>query len=162
MKSEHPEIIIRKMTIDALPAVVELEQRCGLNSHGIEGYEKILIDPRAILLVAAEESDQSDVVGIFSGVVILDELQIDNIAVAVLHQREGIGKLLLESALTTAARLGACTAILEVRTANLAARTFYEKNGFDKIGFRKQYYSAPIDDALLLGREIQNPVINVS
>jgi len=151
--------------------VVGLEQECGLNSRGIDGYQKIISDPRYILLMAMNGDDRSStfgafgtfgIVGVFSGIVILDELQIDNLAVATGERRKGIGESLLNSALTIAARLGARTAILEVRSANSTARSFYEKIGFEKVGQRKAYYTAPPDDAIILSCEIQKPIINVS
>ena len=90
----------------------------------------------------------------FSGDVIVDELQIDNLAVSESCRRRGVGRLLLRSALSFAHRLGARTVALEVRSANMSARTFYEKEGFVLTGLRKGYYADPFDDALLLSREI--------
>lgn len=39
---------------------------------------------------------------------------------------------------------------LEVRSKNLAAISLYEKLGFEKVGLRRAYYSAPVDDAVLM------------
>ena len=39
---------------------------------------------------------------------------------------------------------------LEVRCKNKDAISLYEHYGFKKIGIRKEYYSAPTDDALLM------------
>ena len=77
------------MTVDLLPSVVELEEACGLNSRGLEGYRKILSNPQSVLLVAlAPVSPMSHIgpvslLGAFSGEVVVDELQIDNRADAV-------------------------------------------------------------------------------
>lgn len=150
-------IVVRvaQMTDGDLPLVVALEKECGLNSRGVDGYRKILPDQNAILLVAIEDSEDRCIVGMFSGSVVVDEMQIDNLAVNERYRRMGIGQILLASALSSAARLGAVVATLEVRSANLPARAFYEKEGFALVGFRKRYYAAPSDDALLLTREIQ-------
>jgi len=147
-------IRVAPMTPEVLFSVVALEEECGLNSRGVEGYRKILSNPNTILLVAIESSENHHVVGIFSGDVVANELQIDNLAVSERFRRMGIGQSLLKSALSLAARLCARTAILEVRSANLPACAFYEKEGFAVVGFRKRYYTAPPDDALLLSREI--------
>lgn len=148
----HGGLRIAPMTTDVLPAVVALEAECGLNSRGIEGYRNLLLNPGAILLVAIEEDE--GVIGAFSGNVVVDELHIDDLAVKDRRRRKGIGQKLLRSALSLARGLGAHTAILEVRTANLPARAFYEKEGFMAVGLRKRYYAAPLDDALLLSRKI--------
>jgi len=143
---------ITPMTTEILTSVVALEEECGLNSRGIEGYRRMLSDQRAILLVAIEGAEL--VIGAFSGNVVVDELQIDNLAVSDRRRRKGVGRRLLRSALSLAKSLGAHTATLEVRSSNLPARTLYEKEGFVAAGLRRRYYLTPLDDALLLSREI--------
>ena len=154
---------IAPMTADLLPSVVALEKACGLNSRGLDGYQKMLSNRKAVLLVAlapinpiSSISPASAIgpVGIFSGDVIVDELQIDNLAVSEQWRRQGIGRALLNSALSMAASLGAVAATLEVRKANASALAFYEIEGFTTVGLRKRYYANPPDDALLLSREI--------
>lgn len=152
----HIEFRVVFMTPEVLSLVVALEEECGLNSRGVEGYQKMLLNPNAILLMAIENSENHYVVGVFSGYVVMDELQIDNLAVSERCRRKGIGQMLLKSAVSCAVRFSAHTAILEVRSANLPARAFYEKEGFVVVGFRKRYYTAPSEDALLLSREIQS------
>ena len=39
---------------------------------------------------------------------------------------------------------------LEVRTSNLPARQLYEKEGFQFLLFRKEYYSCPLEDGIVL------------
>ena len=155
---------VAPMTVDLLPSVVVLEESCGLNSRGLEGYRKMLSNPKSVLLVAltgaspispiSPISPFNPIIGLFSGEVVVDELQIDNLAVAERWRRRGIGEALLKSALSQASGLGARTATLEVRSANAAARVFYEKEGFSPVGLRRRYYADPPDDALLLSREI--------
>jgi ribosomal-protein-alanine N-acetyltransferase len=144
---------VAPMTTDLLPAVVALEESCGLHSRGVEGYRKMLSNPAAVLLVALPMGPMSPI-GAFSGEVVLDELQIDNLAVSERWRRKGIGRALLRFALKVAAGRGARVATLEVRSANPAARAFYEKERFTRVGLRKRYYADPSDDALLLSREI--------
>jgi ribosomal-protein-alanine N-acetyltransferase len=134
---------IAPMTDDLLPSVVALEESCGLNSRGVGGYQKMLSNPYAILLVATPICPICPI-GLFSAEIVIDELQIDNLAVSKQYRRKGIGRALLTSALKVAADLGA-------RSATLA---FYEKEKFTPVGLRKRYYADPPDDALLLLREI--------
>jgi ribosomal-protein-alanine N-acetyltransferase len=152
---------VAPMTADLLPSVVSLEESCGLNSRGLEGYGRMLSDPNAVLLVAlaganpvSPVSHISRVIGVFSGDVVVDELQIDNLAVSERWRRKGIARTLLKRALMVAAGLGARAATLEVRSANSSARAFYEEERFMPVGLRKRYYADPPDDALLLSREI--------
>ena len=159
IETETPrtDFSIAPMTVDLLPSVIELEEACGLNSRGLEGYRKMLSNPQSILLAAlAPVSPRGPIslLGVFSGEVVVDELQIDNLAVAEQWRRQGVGRTLLKSALSRASDLGARAATLEVRSANATARAFYEKDGFTPVGLRSRYYANPPDDALLLSREI--------
>jgi [ribosomal protein S18]-alanine N-acetyltransferase len=159
-ETQRTDFSVAPMTVDLLPSVIELEESCGLNSRGLEGYRKILSNPRSVLLVAlAPVSPISPIgpislLGVFSGEVVVDELQIDNLAVAEQWRRQGVGRTLLRSALSRASSLGARAATLEVRYVNATARAFYEKEGFRPVGLRRRYYANPPDDALLLSREI--------
>jgi len=159
IETETPrtDFSIASMTVDLLPSIIKLEEACGLNSRGPESYRKMLSNPQSILLVAlASVSPVGPIslLGVFSGEVVVDELQIDNLAVAEQWRRQGVGRTLLKSALSRASDLGARVATLEVRSANATARAFYEKDGFMPLGLRRRYYANPPDDALLLSREI--------
>jgi len=78
------------------------------------------------------------------------ELEILNFAVESDWRRCGIGAALLEGALQWAQTFQATQAILEVRASNLAALRFYERHKFEVVGRRPRYYTAPVEDALLL------------
>ncbi|MGA7915623.1 MAG: GNAT family N-acetyltransferase [Candidatus Acidiferrales bacterium] len=78
------------------------------------------------------------------------DLEILNFAVRDAERRRGIGAELLRSALEWARSLRMTHAILEVRASNLAALRFYECHKFEVVGRRPRYYTAPIEDALLL------------
>lgn len=78
------------------------------------------------------------------------ELEILNFAVQADSRRCGIGAALLVAALQWAQTFRATHAILEVRASNLAALRFYERHKFEVAGRRPRYYTAPVEDALLL------------
>src|SRR5271170_7609274 len=78
------------------------------------------------------------------------ELEILNCAVESNSRRCGIGAALLAAALQWAQTFQATQAILEVRAANLAALRFYARHKFEVVGRRPRYYTAPVEDALLL------------
>jgi ribosomal-protein-alanine N-acetyltransferase len=78
------------------------------------------------------------------------DLEILNFAVQPDLRRRGIGGALVRASLDWAKSFLAERAILEVRASNLAALRFYERYGFQVAGRRPRYYTAPIEDALLL------------
>jgi ribosomal-protein-alanine N-acetyltransferase len=65
----------------------------------------------------------------------------------------GIGTALLHHVLAEARQLGARRATLEVRASNEAARRLYERLGFYVAAVRRNYYSHPVEDALILWRD---------
>ena len=83
---------------------------------------------------------------------IFDELHINNIAVRTAFRRRGFANALVDHVLFEAARLGALRATLEVRRSNAAALQLYEQNGFVVKGVRRNYYTKPDEDALVLWR----------
>lgn len=85
-----------------------------------------------------------------------DEMEILNLAVAPRERRKGIATRLLMQAIRHTARLGTTTAYLEVRAANAGARKFYAAHRFRVCGCRQNYYTAPIDDALVLTRDLKH------
>jgi [ribosomal protein S18]-alanine N-acetyltransferase len=93
------------------------------------------------------------IVGFCSFWRVLDELHINNLAVAPANRRAGVGSALLTHALQKGATLGADRATLEVRRSNQDARALYERFGFSVAGVRRAYYTNPVEDALVLWRD---------
>lgn len=82
-----------------------------------------------------------------------DESEILNIAIDKSQRRHGYGRLLIEFVLQQAQNKGAKKVFLEVRISNFAAIGLYEKLGFQRVGYRKDYYRAENgrEDAIILG-----------
>ncbi len=83
---------------------------------------------------------------------VLDELHINNVAVAPGDRRHGFGRALLEHVIEDAVARGVTRATLEVRRSNTAALELYDKLGFRQAGVRPRYYTNPVEDALVLWR----------
>lgn len=77
-----------------------------------------------------------------------------NLASASSARRAGVGRQLLEHVLEAARARGAQTIFLEVRESNGAARALYSSAGFVDVGRRKKYYARPVEDALVLKKEL--------
>lgn len=96
--------------------------------------------------------------GVIKGVLFLslvaDECEVLNFAVDETCRRQGIGEKLLSEGLKICRDMGAETAYLDVRESNFKAIALYEKLGFEGIGKRAKYYSAPVEDALLFNKEL--------
>jgi [ribosomal protein S18]-alanine N-acetyltransferase len=83
-----------------------------------------------------------------------DEMEILNLAVAPQRRRLGVASQLIDRALTRAKSAGAARAYLEVRPSNIAATALYTKHGFTPAGRRTCYYSSPVEDALVLSKQL--------
>ena len=79
-----------------------------------------------------------------------DELHINTIAVDARMRRRGLATALMKHLLTEAAASGAHRTFLEVRRSNLPAQRLYERLGFTVATIRRNYYSQPEEDALVL------------
>lgn len=150
------EISLVQMRQEFIPAVIALEQESSLSSRDAESYLNLLQDSKSVLIVALDDSEK--VVAVFSGWVVADEFEIDNIAVSSALRQQGIATKLLTKAVETARQKGAVRAILEVRSNNQPACALYEKFGFVEAGRRKNYYQNPLDDALIMAFELQQKI----
>ncbi len=64
-----------------------------------------------------------------------------------------MGMTLMQHVLAEGRRLGATRATLEVRASNAAALRLYDRLGFYLAATRRNYYSNPVEDALILWRD---------
>lgn len=131
-----------------IPALAMLEKSCFSAPWSEAALREELQNPCALFLVA--ENRDGVVQGYIGCQTVLDEGYIANVAVLPDCRRKGIGRQLL-AALTVWARENALTFLtLEVRVSNLSAISLYRRTGFRSVGTRKNYYSEPLEDALLM------------
>jgi [ribosomal protein S18]-alanine N-acetyltransferase len=76
--------------------------------------------------------------------------EVEGLVVDEKYRRQGMGSALLGACLEWAADAGASSMRLEVRVSNTAALALYQRHGFSAVGRRRAYYSAPVEDAVLL------------
>jgi len=84
---------------------------------------------------------------------VYDELHINTIAVDASRRRQGLATALMTHLLADAAANGAHRTFLEVRRSNVPAQRLYESLGFTVAAVRRNYYTQPDEDALVLSRE---------
>ena len=145
-------MIVRKATLSDIPAVAALE-RAEFPDGADEGMLTRLWKTDGGVILAAGERDA--LLGYVWARFVLDEGEIGNIAVAPERRRCGVGAALLGALFAESERRGAAVLRLEVRESNLAARRLYEKNGFEIVGKRKNYYEKPAEDAILMSKFFQ-------
>ncbi|MGI6334346.1 MAG: ribosomal protein S18-alanine N-acetyltransferase [Saccharofermentanales bacterium] len=155
-----PDLVIRAATDRDLDDLVGLEKACFDIPWSRESLaDELTANPLARILVA-EQSDGL-LVGYLSGWVVLDELQINNLAVDPESRRQGVGRCLLRKMIAMAKSENLSSISLEVRTSNQAARSLYASFGFSPVGVRRAYYADTGEDAIILLKKFgDNPSPN--
>ena len=139
------------MTPAHLPAVAALEKRCFPADPWSENLFRFALDSPNSTILLAEGADGT-LLGYAVLYTVLDEGNLDNIAVAPEFRRQGVADALL-SALAGFAREHLARLMLEVRASNAPAIALYEKFGFRQAGLRPNYYHTPREDALIMTRD---------
>lgn len=130
-----------------MEAVFEIQTACGeISQWTLWDYERVT---RGEMPGWVAEK-HSTVAGFLVARRVASDIEILNFAVRAEFRRQGIGSALLREVAHWGKSLGAEKIFLEVRASNVNAMQFYEKFNFRVTGRRPRYYSAPVDDALLL------------
>ena len=138
-----------------LTGVLEVESESFTNPWTREMYTWELQN-RSVCHVYVLRTPDCAVAGFCAFWLVFDEIHINNVAVRPAFRGRGLGSALLHHVLAEARRLGAHRATLEVRSSNQGARRLYERLGFRVAGTRRNYYSHPVEDALILWRDEEN------
>lgn len=136
-----------------LEAVMLIERRSFSAPWAENTFRGLMRRPSAVLLAAEVEGA---VVGYSVAWFAADEAELGDIAVHPDARGRGIGEALLQRTLQEAAERGASFLYLEVREANHEARRLYAKAGFEVVGLRKDYYSEPVEDAIVMRLELHD------
>lgn len=134
---------IRKAGPEDVPAIAALEEEC----FSEPWPEDMIGRLRENFTVALAEET---VAGYLVLSTVLDEGNIDNVAVSPAYRRRGIADALVENAVARGRESGLAVLMLEVRASNIPAIRLYEKHGFVTVGRRKNYYTKPREDAILM------------
>ena len=135
------------MTADHLDGVEALEKSCFSHPWLRQSLESELENEQSLFYAAVGDGR---VVGYIGMSFVLDEGHIYNVAVDEDHRKKGIGSALIRTLVTYCKKEGFAFLTLEVRESNTAARSLYQHFGFIKVGERKNYYSDPTENAVLM------------
>jgi ribosomal-protein-alanine N-acetyltransferase len=141
-------LTIRKMTVEDVPAVVDLDQKSFSLPWPERSFRFELTDNPASRCWVAERD--GNVVGMIVVWLIVEEAHVATIATHPDYRRQGIGRRLLAYALRHLMQDGARSSFLEVRESNIAAQEMYRKFGYEATGRRRRYYRDNDEDAILM------------
>ena len=135
-----------------LDGVLEVEQETFSNPWTRDMYAWELQN-RAVCHIYVARLSECPVAGFCAFWRVVDELHINNVAVRPAYRGLGLGTALMQRIFEAGRTLGAHRITLEVRASNVRARQLYERLGFRHAGTRRNYYSQPVEDALILWRD---------
>lgn len=141
--------MIRAATVDDVPALVVLEQALLPDPWSAAQVLSELTGPGRRGWVAGDEA----VAGYAITMTLGDVTDLQRIAVAPDHQRQGLARALLDAALADAAAAGSDRVLLEVSDRNRAAVSLYAAAGFTEIDRRPRYYTDG-SDAIVMRRSL--------
>ena len=135
-----------------LEGVIEVETESFTNpwTHAMYAWE---LQNRSVCHILVVRSEECRVAGFCAFWLVFDEVHINNMALRPRFRAQGIGTALLRHVIGAARDLGARRATLEVRASNDPARRLYARLGFYVAGTRRNYYTNPVEDALILWRD---------
>lgn len=136
------------MTLDDVPAVMEVEQR----AYPFPWSPGIFRDCLKVGYPGWVLEDSGEIIGYAMVSFGAGESHLLNLCVTPSEQGKGYARQLLDCIKDGVTKLGADKIILEVRQSNTRAIGLYEKYGFKEVGRRKNYYPAANgrEDAIVL------------
>ena len=139
---------IQKLTPDYVSAVAAIEKRCFSNPWSETAVNAELENHCSEIYIALVDCTAAGYANIYT---VLDEMDIVRVAVLPEYRRQGIAAEILKTVL--AEKQG--TVYLDVRESNHPAISLYKSLGFVDTGVRKNYYTNPTENAILMMREHQ-------
>lgn len=140
---------IRRMSKDDIPSVAEIERLCFDEPWSERSLELLLQEKNAGFVALVDGK-----VAAYGGIItVLDEGQITNIATHPDYRRRGLAKQIMGAIDAFSAKKEIVYLSLEVREQNEAARALYRSCGWSEAGIRKNFYSKPVDNAVIMIKE---------
>lgn len=145
------EILIRMIQPGDVEDIFEIEKACFSRPWSRESLAAVVTDEKACYVVAVDKKTHH-VVGYVGSYIILDEADINQVAVSEKYRRCGIAAALMQDFMQKLEKKNIKAITLEVRAGNVAAIALYKKMGFEMEGIRKNFYEAPVEDACIMWR----------
>lgn len=145
------DITIRLAEEKDISLIAAIEKECFTTPESEDSVRDVIENPVYEAFVAEVDGK---VVGHTITMTSCGDMDILSVAVNPSFRRFGIGGKLMENIFENAAKNGVTDIFLEVRKSNIPAISLYEKNGFEKIGERKNFYDLPREDAVLMKKSI--------
>ena len=148
---KNQDICIREMTPADVPTVFDMDRICFSEVWSEQTFLDLFQYTSNHYYVA----EQGHALCGFAGISVAgDTADVMKIGVLPEYRRMGAAQQLLQRLLTKAKEIGCEQVMLEVRESNEAARQLYRKNEFEELAVRKQYYTQPVENGIVMNRKL--------
>ena len=140
-----------------IPRILEIEQEAISPPWTYGSFLTEIFRADALFVVAVSEKPESTGKGILGFMLLRltpGEGELLQIAVDKDARRCGLADMLMGAILAYAKKNALKSVFLEVRKSNEAAIELYKKHGYKPVSLRKNYYTSPIEDALIMAAEM--------
>ena len=141
------DITVKKATADDIDFISMLEEKTFSSPWDKNSLLYAVNDPDTLFFLAEYKGEKA---GYISAKYIAGEMDINNVAVEENFRKRGVASALLTKLTDASEKLDCDFITLEVRASNDPAINLYKKFGFTLAGVRKNYYTLPTEDALIL------------
>jgi len=147
---------IRKANEDDLEAIVRIQGKTTQAAQWTRAdYASLIANSQGLILIVELDSTRpSTLAGFAAFHRVMDEAELRNMTVDPAHQGQGVGRQLLAEGRRRLLELGVKRIFLEVRASNIPAQRLYYSEGFSLHSRRRDYYSDPREDALVMSLAI--------
>lgn len=146
-KGAMSQMKIVPMQEEHLEQIAQLEQVCFSQPWSLEGLRAELTNDTAHFFAAELDGKIAGYAGMHG---VCGEGYITNVAVFPLQRRNGVGRQLVRALAGYAKSSGYAFVSLEVRKSNMPAIALYQSEGFVPAGVRKNFYTHPCEDAVIM------------
>ena len=147
MEEKRKRIYPERLTEKSLDGVAELEKLCFSQPWSKNSLGLLLKEGIGVGMVCSSDGQ----VCAYGGMMVaVDEGQITNIATHPDYRRQGYGRAIVEALIKYSKNNGINSISLEVRESNRAAIELYSLLGFKVEGKRKDFYTKPTENALIM------------
>ena len=147
---EHSVIDMKNVMFaqkEHIPLIAELEKKTFVHPWSESSLNMFFESESALYAICLEDGELASYCTML---LVLDEVQIINVATAEKYKRQGYAEEVINLMLEEAKRRDFGSISLEVRESNAPAIALYEKFGFFVAGKRKDFYTDPRENALVM------------
>lgn len=152
---EDEKIIFKMLDKSFISELAKLDALCFSNPWNETAFAGDINGSRSFIYCGAFNSKQ-ELIGFAGMVYILDEGEVNRVAVHPLYRSRNIAGSLMSIIIEESEKQGVCDITLEVREANRSAISLYKNQGFLVQAKRKGYYVQTGENALIMKRSSKN------